>query len=159
MSRSMSRHLIALSAAVCLAVCLAATPATAEPRPKTLAQPAKKHHKYFGSATDNPEFTDATVELRHLYGYSNADWTFTGRTPDTTWEPPDDLPSSHTAQLAEFLDGYEVGLRSDLGRPTMELVTALYKAAITGRPVLRGEIGAADPFYASLHGGRPEVFR
>ncbi|MFB7512348.1 Gfo/Idh/MocA family protein [Streptomyces sp. NPDC056144] len=105
------------------------------------------------------DLTEATVELRHLYGYSNADWTFTGRTPDTKWEPPEDVPSSHTAQLAAFLDGYEAGIRPDLGRPTMELVTALYKAAITGRPVVRGEIDANDPFYGVLHGGRPEVFR
>lgn len=54
-----SRHLVALSAAVCLAAGLAAAPATAEPRPRTLAELAQKHHKYFGSATDNPEFTDA----------------------------------------------------------------------------------------------------
>ncbi|WP_371614112.1 Gfo/Idh/MocA family protein [Streptomyces sp. NBC_00454] len=105
------------------------------------------------------DLTDATVELRHLYGYSNADWTFTTRSPDVKWEPPDDVPSSHTAQLAAFLDDYEAGTRPDLGRPTMELVTALYKAAITGRPVRRGEIDAADPFYGSLNGGRPGVFR
>ncbi|MFJ7067844.1 endo-1,4-beta-xylanase [Streptomyces sp. NPDC101115] len=59
MSMSVSRHLIALSAAACLAAGLAAAPATAEPRPRTLADLAKQHHKYFGSATDNPEFTDA----------------------------------------------------------------------------------------------------
>ncbi|MFI8255281.1 Gfo/Idh/MocA family protein [Streptomyces filamentosus] len=105
------------------------------------------------------DLTGATVELRHLYGYSNADWTFTPRSPGPAWDPPDDLPSSHTAQLAAFLDDYEAGVRPDLGRPTMELVTALYKAALTGRPVRRGEIDATDPFHASLHGGRPEVFR
>ncbi len=105
------------------------------------------------------DLTDTRVELRHLYGYSNADWTFTTRSSGAKWEPPDDLPSSHTAQLAAFLDGYEAGIRPDLGRPTIELVTALYKAAITGLPVRRGEIDAADPFYGSLNGGRPGVFR
>lgn len=75
------------------------------------------------------------------------------------WELPDDVPSSHTAQLAAFLDDYEAGTRPDLGRPTMELVTGLYKAAITGLPVRRGEIDAADPYYVSLNGGRPGVFR
>ncbi|MFD3664030.1 endo-1,4-beta-xylanase [Streptomyces sp. NPDC058659] len=54
-----SRILTALSAAACLAAGLAAAPAAAEPRPRTLGELAKKHHKYFGSATDNPEFTDA----------------------------------------------------------------------------------------------------
>ncbi|WP_395358617.1 Gfo/Idh/MocA family protein [Streptomyces sp. YH02] len=105
------------------------------------------------------DFSEATVELRHLYGYSNADWTVTTGSPGVTWEPPDDLPSSHTAQLDAFLNGYEVGARPDLGRSTMELVTALYKAAITGLPVRRGEIDAADPFYGSLNGGMPGVFR
>ncbi|WP_318211711.1 MULTISPECIES: Gfo/Idh/MocA family oxidoreductase [unclassified Streptomyces] len=105
------------------------------------------------------DFSEATVELRHLYGYSNADWTVTTGSPGVTWDPPDDLPSSHTAQLDAFLNGYEVGARPDLGRSTMELVTALYKAAITGLPVRRGEIDAADPFYDSLNGGRPGVFR
>jgi predicted dehydrogenase len=110
------------------------------------------------------DFTHASVELRHLYGYSNQDWTFTpatgssGISPGIGWEPPDDLPSSHTAQLAAFLDGYEKGDRPDLGRSTMELVTAVYKAAITGRPVRRGEIDARDPFYSSLNGGTPEAF-
>ncbi|MFG3404691.1 endo-1,4-beta-xylanase [Streptomyces sp. NPDC048142] len=56
---SVSRTLPALSAAIWLAVGLAAAPAAAEPRPRTLGELAKKHHKYFGSATDNPEFTDA----------------------------------------------------------------------------------------------------
>ncbi|MGW6568889.1 endo-1,4-beta-xylanase [Streptomyces sp. NPDC054975] len=54
----MPRMLIALSAA-CLTAGLTAAPAAAEPRPRTLGELAKKHHKYFGSATDNPEFTDA----------------------------------------------------------------------------------------------------
>ncbi|MEV7565709.1 Gfo/Idh/MocA family protein [Streptomyces tanashiensis] len=105
------------------------------------------------------DLTEATVELRHLYGYSNADWTFTARSPAVKWDPPGDVPSSHTAQLADFLDLHEAGIRPDLGRQTMELVTALYKAAITGLPVRRGEIDAADPFYGSLHGGLPGVFR
>ncbi|KOG10664.1 MULTISPECIES: Gfo/Idh/MocA family protein [Streptomyces] len=105
------------------------------------------------------DLTEATVELRHLYGYSNADWTFTARTPDVKWDPPGDVPSSHTAQLADFLDAYEAGIRPDLGRHTMELVTALYKAAITGLPVRRGEIDTDDPFYRSLNGGLPGVFR
>lgn len=55
----MSRILTALSAAICLSAGLAAAPAAAEPRPRTLGELAAKHHKYFGSATDNPEFTDA----------------------------------------------------------------------------------------------------
>lgn len=57
--RSTSRILTALSAAICLSAGLAAAPAAAGPRPSTLGELAAKQHKYFGSATDNPEFTDA----------------------------------------------------------------------------------------------------
>ncbi|UQX04162.1 hypothetical protein [Streptomyces sp. RerS4] len=42
--------------------------------------------------------------------------TFTTGSTGVKWEPPDDLPSSHTAQLAGFPDGYEAGIRPDLGR-------------------------------------------
>ncbi|MFI0443878.1 Gfo/Idh/MocA family protein [Actinomadura sp. 6N118] len=111
------------------------------------------------------DFTDASVELRHLYGYGDADWTYTpaphvvadraGAWPVTVRE----TPSSHTAQLAALLDAYERGERpstsGDGGRQTLELVAALYKSAFTGRPVSRGEIGPDDPFYHRMHGDVP----
>ena len=37
-------------------------------------------------------------------------------------------------------------------RRTLELLTALYKSAFTGRPVVRGSIVPGDPYYHALHG-------
>lgn len=108
------------------------------------------------------DFTDATVELRHLYGYGNADWTYTPAphaTDTAVWnEPYADVRSSHTAQLADLLDAYEEGRRPETsgagGRATLELIAALYRSAYTGHPVARGEIGPSDPFYHAMDGGR-----
>lgn len=109
------------------------------------------------------DFTDATVELRHLYGYRNADWTYTPA-PHVTdgarvaaWQSPVlDVESSHAAQLGPLLDSYEQGERPASsgadGRRILEFITALYKAAFTGRPVRRAEILADDPSYHRLHG-------
>ena len=118
------------------------------------------------------DFTDATVEVKHLYGYDDTDWRYTpaphvaedaGRI--AAWTAPDDggagvgVGSSHTAQLPHVLDALERGERPPTsgraGRETLELITALYRSAFTGRPVLRGEVTPADPFYHRLHGDVP----
>ncbi|MER6477763.1 endo-1,4-beta-xylanase [Streptomyces filamentosus] len=57
-TRTATRILTALSATACLAAGLAVAPATAGPRPATLGDLAKKHHRYFGSAVDGPGFAD-----------------------------------------------------------------------------------------------------
>lgn len=113
------------------------------------------------------DFTDATVELTHLYGYQNSDWRYTPAphaAEDTArvcaWRKPDtDVRSSHTAQLAVLLDAMERGERPPVsgreGRETLELVTALYRSAFTGLPVTRDQLGPDDPFYHHLHGGVP----
>jgi predicted dehydrogenase len=109
------------------------------------------------------DFTDATVELRHLYAYRNADWTYTPA-PHVTddarvaaWRSPViDVESSHAAQYGSLLDAYERRERPAAsgadGRRLLEFVTALYKSAFTGRPVRRGEILSDDPFYHRMHG-------
>ncbi len=109
------------------------------------------------------DFADATVELRHLYRYSNADWTLT--LPDSAdnpgllaaWEAiPADIPSSHGAQLGALLDDMARGERPSTSGPgvrgTIEFITSLYKSALTGRPVERGSIAAGDPFYRAMNG-------
>ena len=108
------------------------------------------------------DFAEATVELTHLYGYGNDDWTYTAapHVPDeraAAWRiPPPDVPSSHTAQLGTLLDAYERGERPETsgagGRRVLEFIAALYKSAFTARPVRRGEIDATDPFYRSMNG-------
>ncbi|MEZ3180873.1 Gfo/Idh/MocA family oxidoreductase [Streptomyces pimonensis] len=107
---------------------------------------------------------DATVELTHLYGYANDDWSYTParHVPAeraAAWRTPAlDVPSSHTAQLETLLDAYDAGVRppgsGQEARGTLEFAAALYKAAFTGRPVRAGDITPGDPFHAAMHGGR-----
>lgn len=117
------------------------------------------------------DLTEATVELRHLYGYTDADWVYTPapHVPAETaaaWPRTGrEIPSSHQAQLTALLNCLERGERPPTsgagGRQALELVTALYKSAFTGRPVTRAELGPDDPFHHRLHGGvagwAPEV--
>ncbi|MEV3984302.1 Gfo/Idh/MocA family oxidoreductase [Nonomuraea sp. NPDC049758] len=107
----------------------------------------------------------ATLELTHLYGYANENWTITPA-PGVTgldWPPPDDVPSSHLAQLRGLVSDLRAGRRprgsGQDGRRALELITAMYKAALTGQPVRSGEIGPGDPFHRNLHGDNPEVFQ
>lgn len=107
---------------------------------------------------------DATVELTHLYGYGNDDWRYTPAVHVTdpsrigSWRtPPGQLRSSHTAQLDLVLGAMRSGRRPPASgtsaRRTMELVTGLYRSALTGQSVRRGELTSDDPFYHDLHGG------
>jgi predicted dehydrogenase len=109
------------------------------------------------------DFQKVTVELLHLYGYSNSNWKYTlpASSPDAeqlaAWEQiPDDYPTSQSAQLVPFLDAMDRGERPPVSgadvRRTMEFLTALYKAAITGQPVQRGSISPGDPFYYAMNG-------
>jgi predicted dehydrogenase len=118
------------------------------------------------------DFTDATVEVKHLYGYTDSDWVYTpaahvtqdtnrveGWTASAGSAAPGGVDSSHSAQLPYLLDAMERGERppasGPAGRATLELITALYRSAFTGQPVLRGHIGPQDPFYHRLHGDVP----
>ncbi|MBB0246237.1 gfo/Idh/MocA family oxidoreductase [Streptomyces alkaliphilus] len=103
------------------------------------------------------DLTDATVELRHLYGYRNADWSCSS----PLWDPGEDVSGSHGAQLGAVLDALEHGERPPVGgdgaRRTVELITGLYASAFTGRPVLRKELTPDHPefgrFHARMNGG------
>ncbi|HWG23968.1 Gfo/Idh/MocA family oxidoreductase [Actinospica sp.] len=106
------------------------------------------------------DFTNASVEVRHLYGYGDDDWTFTPAphaNVSGVWriEHPD-TPSSHQALLPHVIDAWEQGRRPPLsgadGRATLELATAIYRAAATGVPVRREDLGPHDPFYHRLDG-------
>ncbi|ONI91826.1 oxidoreductase [Saccharothrix sp. ALI-22-I] len=107
------------------------------------------------------DFERATVDLEHLYGYSDAHWRVTAApgAPDVTsaWagDPPD-TPSGHTAQFAAVLDALDAGETPPIStadtRVTMEFVAAVYASAFTGRVVGRGEITEGNPFYGSMAG-------
>ncbi|MDB1090062.1 Gfo/Idh/MocA family oxidoreductase [Streptomyces sp. ACA25] len=99
------------------------------------------------------DFADTTVELSHLYGYRNADWT----SSSPLWQPGEDVPSSHAAQLGALLDAYERGERPPVSgteaRRPLELITGLYAAALTGQPVRRSELTSEHPFHDRMNGG------
>ncbi|MEU6715659.1 Gfo/Idh/MocA family oxidoreductase [Nonomuraea sp. NPDC046802] len=109
------------------------------------------------------DFSDATVEVEHLYGYDNSHWRWTPAPHVTdqdriaSWAPAENTPGSHRAQLADLLAAMAAGERPAAsgadGRRVMELITAVYQSAFTGRPVTRAELDPASPFYRSLHGG------
>ncbi|WP_181768966.1 Gfo/Idh/MocA family protein [Streptomyces albidus (ex Kaewkla and Franco 2022)] len=111
---------------------------------------------------------DATVELTHLYGYGNDDWAYTPaphirgeRERTSRWSTPAaDVPSSHAAQLAGFLDAMEKGVRPPGSgrdaRRTLEFLAALYKSAFTAQPVHAGELTPDDPYYRAMHGNHAD---
>jgi predicted dehydrogenase len=108
------------------------------------------------------DFTDATVELTHLYGYADADWTATGapgheESVRALWTSQlSGIASGHSAQFTHILDALEAGAPPPVTpadvRLTMELVAAVYASAFTGRPVRRGDIGPGSPFYERMDG-------
>ncbi|MFG1911845.1 Gfo/Idh/MocA family protein [Kribbella sp. NPDC048928] len=133
--------------------------------------------------------TGGTLEVNHLYGYADKDWTFRptpdaataatlGMDPGNRKSPTEadgaeanpwtasagaDVPSNHIAQLGHLVDDLLAGRSHDTTlastRPTMEFVAALYASAMTGVAVHRTELTPEHPFYQALNGGIPEPRR
>lgn len=104
------------------------------------------------------DYRDATVELEHLYTYGNLDWRVTAE-PSllALWQARGlDPVSQHTALLAAVLDARDRGEAPPCsgpdGRAALELVTACYESALTGRVVRRSELNPSNPFYHRLDG-------
>jgi predicted dehydrogenase len=104
---------------------------------------------------------NATVELEHLYGYKNPDWTVTPapgheEIADAWFADLPDVPSGHTAQLAAILDAKAAGTPTPVtlaeARNTLELAAAIYASAFTDKPIRRGELAPGTP-YAQRMGG------
>jgi predicted dehydrogenase len=105
------------------------------------------------------DFTDGTLEVSHLYGYTNDDWTWTpaphlGAERSPWSPPPDDGASSHVAQLAAVVAALRAGTRPPAsgadGRRVLELITGIYASAAADREVLRSELTPDHLFYGSL---------
>jgi predicted dehydrogenase len=103
----------------------------------------------------------ATVEVSHLYGYEDRDWTLTPAPGHEDvrdlWAPTDGGErSDHRFQMGAVLEALDrgeplpVSLRE--ARVTMELVASIYASAFTGQVVQRGEIGPGHPFYTRMDG-------
>jgi predicted dehydrogenase len=111
------------------------------------------------------DFADATVELTHLYGYGNDNWTWTPaphRSADTESDlgaPTVDEASSHTAQLRALVEAFRTGQRpeasGDDGRRVLAFIAALYESAVTGRAVTPGMQTPENPFYSAMSGEPP----
>lgn len=117
----------------------------------------------------------ATIELTHLYRFRNENWSLTpasgswtplARRPVSELTDPElvfpeeDTISTQGTQLGLLASHLRDRTRPNTAGPdawqTLELVTAIYKSAYSGRPVERGEIDDGDPFYSQLNGGHEE---
>ncbi|GGU28489.1 Gfo/Idh/MocA family protein [Lentzea flava] len=107
------------------------------------------------------DFENATVEVEHLYGYTDAHWTVTSAPGHddvvARWnEEQSTVVSSHGCQLAAFLDALDSDETPPVTladtRTTMEFIAALYASAFTGTVVKAGQIGPDSPFYATMEG-------
>jgi predicted dehydrogenase len=104
---------------------------------------------------------NATVELEHLYGYQNSNWTITPAPGHEevaeAWSTDlPDVQSGHPAQLAAILDALGAGTPAPVtlaeSRNTVELAAAIYASAFTDKPIHRGEL-ARGSAYAERMGG------
>lgn len=108
------------------------------------------------------DFEHATVEVEHLYGYRDADWTFTpapgtGHLADA-WPLGDNgTVSSHASQIGAILDAFDAGEAPGVGLAdaarTLEFAAATYASAFRGEIVEAGQIAGDDPFETTMSGG------
>lgn len=108
------------------------------------------------------DFQQATVEVSALYGYDNSNWRFTPLegAPEAgaeRWNAlADNIRGGHHVQLGEILDSMARGERPPVSgaeaRRILEFIASLYKSALRGQPVYRGEITPDDPFYYAMNG-------
>jgi predicted dehydrogenase len=124
-----------------------------------------------------------TLEVDHVYGYADGDWSWhpvpdpttaatlgrdpgrrTGAAADGTaaadpWTASADVdrPSNHAAQIDRLVDDLLAGRPHETSlqsaRGTMELVTALYASALEHTTVRPSDLTPASGFYTRLDGG------
>jgi predicted dehydrogenase len=107
------------------------------------------------------DFEHASVELDHVYGYSDKNWRVTAApghesSVASAWADGPDTPSGHKAQFAEVLSAMESGAAPPVSlvdtRITVELIAAIYASAFTGARVRRGDLTPDSPFYQRMDG-------
>ena len=108
------------------------------------------------------DFERATVEVTHLYGYSDDDWRVTpapGFEDEVraAWERAEHgVPSGHGAQFAAVLAALRQGRRPPVSpaeaRRTMALVAGVYASAAVRRPVTPDDLAPGSAFYHGMNG-------
>ncbi len=107
------------------------------------------------------DYEFATVEVEHLYGYTDRDWTFTPAAGHEEladlWNADSDVVSGHRLQIEAVLAALAAGESPGVGihdsRRTLEFAAAVYASAFRGVPVRAGEIDSDDAFARSMDGG------
>ena len=106
------------------------------------------------------DYEKATVELDHLYGYSDHNWTVTPAPGQDAvvglWAQGEDQPSGHNAQYAAIVrslhDGEPAPVSVTDAYATMELAAVIYASSVSGTTVSRGQIGEDSPFFTRMDG-------
>jgi predicted dehydrogenase len=109
------------------------------------------------------DFEHATVEVTHLYGYTDDNWRITaapGYEQDaaTAWRADNGgIRSGHAAQFRAVLSALRAGSRPPVSpaesRRTMSLIAAIYASSFTRRPVTPDDLAPGTPFYRQMNGG------
>jgi predicted dehydrogenase len=111
------------------------------------------------------DFERATIEVRHLYGYNDTDWTVTpaaGYEKQVTaaWEArPANLRSAHIGQFREVVRALQEGAALPVttadARPTLQLIAGIYASAFGRTSVDAEDLGPGSPFYTLMQGDGP----
>ncbi|QBI53026.1 Gfo/Idh/MocA family protein [Streptomonospora litoralis] len=109
------------------------------------------------------DFERATVELRHLYGYGDDNWTITPapgfeEQVNAAWEAGESgTNSGHSAQIAHVVSALRAKepppVTSADSLRTMRLVAGIYASAAQHRTIIPGELRRGTRFYERMHGG------
>jgi predicted dehydrogenase len=118
------------------------------------------------------DFERATVEVTHLYGYTDKDWRVTPveeaeQDVLAAWESGGGETlgeaasrSGHASQFIQVLDALRAGRRPPVApaesRRTMALIAAIYASAATKRPVTPDDLAPGTPFYDRMNGGNSQ---
>ncbi|MGS2648252.1 Gfo/Idh/MocA family protein [Streptosporangium sp. G12] len=107
------------------------------------------------------DYERATVEVEHLYGYTDDDWILTPAPGHEDVTPLWDgggggARSGHQDWFAAVLDALDQGqappVTSQDARRTMEFIAALYASAFTGERVRAGQVTPDSPFALRMDG-------
>lgn len=111
------------------------------------------------------DFEHATVEVTHLYGYSDDDWRVTPapgheEAVRATWEAgPSKVNSNHLAQFREVVRALREGTAPPVStsdaRPTLQLIAGIYASAFGRTRITPGDLGPESPHYHRMQGDGP----